>query len=57
VSDLSADADPGREADPDRIETPQEFGRELTLVRHRADLTVRQVAKAAGLPVSTAPCS
>jgi WD40 repeat protein/transcriptional regulator with XRE-family HTH domain len=54
VSDLSPDADPGREADPDRIETPQEFGRELTLVRHRADLTVRQVAKAAGLPVSTA---
>ena len=40
--------------DPERIATPQEFGRELTLLRHRAELTVRQVAKAAGLPASTA---
>jgi transcriptional regulator with XRE-family HTH domain len=54
VSDHSPDADAGREPDPERIVTPQEFGRELTLLRHRADLTVRQVAKAAGLPASTA---
>jgi WD40 repeat protein len=54
VSDLTPDAGPAREPDPDRIETPQEFGRELTLLRHRADLTVRQVARAAGLPASTA---
>ena len=54
MSDHSPDADAGREPDPERIVTPQEFGRELTLLRHRADLTVRQVAKAAGLPVSTA---
>ena len=40
--------------DPDRIATQQDFGRELTAVRTRAKLTVRQVARAAGLPVSTA---
>jgi transcriptional regulator with XRE-family HTH domain len=40
--------------DPDRIVTQQDFGRELTAVRTRAGLTVRQVARAAGLPVSTA---
>jgi transcriptional regulator with XRE-family HTH domain len=40
--------------DPDRIATQQDFGRELTAVRTRARLTVRQVARAAGLPVSTA---
>ncbi len=54
MSDQPPDAGAGREPDPDRIANPQEFGRELTLLRHRADLTVRQVAKAAGLPVSTA---
>jgi WD40 repeat protein len=53
VSDQSPEASEGREPDPDRIVTPQEFGRELTLLRHRANRTVRQVAKAAGLPVST----
>ena len=41
------------EADPDRIATQQDFGRELTAARTRAGLTVRQVAKAAGLPAST----
>ncbi len=41
-------------ADPDRIGTQQEFGRELTAVRKRAGLTVRQVARLAELPVSTA---
>jgi transcriptional regulator with XRE-family HTH domain len=40
--------------DPDRIATQQDFGRELTAIRTRAGLTVRQVARAAGLPVSTA---
>jgi WD40 repeat protein/transcriptional regulator with XRE-family HTH domain len=39
--------------DPDRIATQQDFGRELTAIRTRAGLTVRQVARAAGLPVST----
>jgi WD40 repeat protein/transcriptional regulator with XRE-family HTH domain len=42
------------EPDPDRIATQQEFGRELTAVRKRAGLTVRQVAQKAGLPASTA---
>ena len=40
--------------DPDRIETQQDFGRELTALRRNAGLTVRQVARAAELPVSTA---
>jgi len=40
--------------DPDRIATQQDFGRELTAVRMRAGLTVRQVARSAGLPISTA---
>ena len=39
--------------DPDRIATQQDFGRELTAVRTRAGLTIRQVARAAGLPAST----
>jgi WD40 repeat protein/transcriptional regulator with XRE-family HTH domain len=39
--------------DPDGIATQQDFGQELTEVRKRAGLTVRQVARAAGLPVST----
>ena len=54
VSDESPEAGQDRRPDPDRIVTPQEFGRELTLLRHQADLTVRQVARAAGLPASTA---
>jgi WD40 repeat protein/transcriptional regulator with XRE-family HTH domain len=40
--------------DPDRIATQQDFGRELTALRKTSGLTVRQVARAAGLPVSTA---
>ena len=40
--------------DPDHIATQQDFGRELTAVRVRGKLTVRQVAREAGLPVSTA---
>ena len=39
--------------DPDRIATQQDIGRALTLLRNRAGLTVRQVARASGLPVST----
>ena len=39
--------------DPDRIATQQDFGRELTALRRNAGLTVRQVARAAGLPAST----
>jgi transcriptional regulator with XRE-family HTH domain len=54
VSDESPETGQGRRPDPDRIVTPQELGRELTLLRHQADLTVRQVARAAGLPASTA---
>jgi transcriptional regulator with XRE-family HTH domain len=44
----------GKDPDPERIWTRQDFGRELTLVKDRAGLTVRQVARAAGLPPSTA---
>ncbi|HEY1616600.1 MAG TPA: helix-turn-helix domain-containing protein [Streptosporangiaceae bacterium] len=40
--------------DPAQITTQVEFGRALTAVRVRAGLTVRQVARAAGLPASTA---
>ena len=40
--------------DPDRIATQQDFGRALTAIRTRAGPTVRQVARAAELPVSTA---
>jgi WD40 repeat protein len=40
--------------DPGRIATPLDFGRELTLARQRAGLTVREVARAVGIPASTA---
>jgi WD40 repeat protein/transcriptional regulator with XRE-family HTH domain len=39
--------------DPGRIASQQDFGRELTLARRRAGLTVRQVARVSGIPVST----
>jgi WD40 repeat protein/transcriptional regulator with XRE-family HTH domain len=39
--------------DPARIATQQDFGRELTAARTLAGLTVRQVARATGLPIST----
>jgi transcriptional regulator with XRE-family HTH domain len=45
---------PGDDPDPGRVATQQDFGRELTLARQRAGLTVREVARAAGLPPSTA---
>jgi WD40 repeat protein len=44
----------GRHPDPARIASPQDAGRELTLARMRAGLTVREVAKRAAIPVSTA---
>ena len=43
----------GRYPDPARIASPQDAGRELTLARMRAGLTVREVAKRARIPVST----
>jgi hypothetical protein len=39
--------------DPGRASTQQEFSHELTLARRQAGLTVRQVAKASEIPVST----
>lgn len=48
----SVETEPGA-ADPERIATQQDFGRELTAVRSLAGLTVRQVARAARLPIST----
>lgn len=41
------------EPDPHRIATPQDFGRELTAAKNRANLTIRQIARASGVPVST----
>ena len=46
--------DEGADPDPQNIATQQDFGRELSLARQRAGLTVRDVARAAGLPASTA---
>ena len=39
--------------DPGRITSQQDFGRELTLARRQAGLTIRDVARASGIPVST----
>ena len=39
--------------DPGRITSQQDFGHELTLARQQAGLTIRDVAKASGIPVST----
>jgi WD40 repeat protein/transcriptional regulator with XRE-family HTH domain len=52
VADESA-TDPQR-ADPVRVATQQDLGRELSLLRLAAGLTVRQVARRAALPASTA---
>src|SRR6202046_4114897 len=43
-----------KDPDPDLIATQRDFGRELTVARRRAGLTIREVARATGLPVSTA---
>ena len=40
--------------DPERIATQADFGRELTALRERAGLKIREVSKAARIPVSTA---
>jgi WD40 repeat protein len=45
--------DDGAEPSPARVATQRDFGRELTLARLRAGLTVREVARAVGLPAST----
>src|SRR5450755_2777136 len=48
-------ADPGdEEPEPRRIASQPDFGRELTLARQRAGLTVREVGRAVGIPASTA---
>ena len=39
--------------DPGRINSQQDFGRELTLAWQQAGLTIRDVAKTSGIPVST----
>src|SRR5215471_3284610 len=39
--------------DPGRIATQADFGDELTVLRQRAGLRIRDVAKASGVPVST----
>jgi tetratricopeptide (TPR) repeat protein len=39
--------------DPQRIVTRQDFGRELTLAKERAALSVRQIAARTGIPAST----
>ncbi len=49
----AGDPDPGR-PDPRRIAAQPDFGRELTLARQRAGRTVREVARAVGIPASTA---
>ncbi|WP_433177557.1 helix-turn-helix domain-containing protein [Actinoallomurus sp. CA-150999] len=44
---------PGRQPDPAGIATRQDFARELNLAKELAGLTVRDLAKAAGVPGST----
>ncbi|MGD0066713.1 MAG: helix-turn-helix domain-containing protein [Streptosporangiaceae bacterium] len=48
--------DPGADdgvANPDRISTRRDFARELSLIKECASLTVRDVARALGIPAST----
>lgn len=40
--------------DPGRVATAADLGRELSLAKERAGLTVREAAKVAGIPISTA---
>ena len=54
TGEQAAAASPGAAADPDRIATQQDFGRELTRARQQAGRTVREVAREAGIPPSTA---
>ncbi len=51
ADDTSPQAGP---PDPGRIANQEDFGRELSLLRHQAGKTIRQVAAAAGIPPSTA---
>src|ERR1035441_7342090 len=51
---IDGPADQDEQPDPRRAATQQDFGRELTRARQRAGLSVREVAKAAGIPTSTA---
>jgi transcriptional regulator with XRE-family HTH domain len=54
-ADTAQPAEPhGDAADPASIATQPDFGRELTRARQRAGLTVREVARAANIPASTA---
>ena len=56
VDPRDEDREPGRDTeqpDPRRIASQPDFGRELTLARQRAGLTVREVARAVGIPAST----
>ncbi|MCU7725388.1 hypothetical protein ODJ79_16805 [Actinoplanes sp. KI2] len=48
VPGSSAAAPPAPEAEPERIVTRDDFGRELSLLRHGAGLSVRQVAARTG---------
>ena len=50
----AAPEDDPRQPDPRRIASQPDFGRELTLARQRAGLTVREVARTVGIPASTA---
>jgi WD40 repeat protein len=51
---MPVDQEEAPAADPGRITTQQEFGQQLTRARQHAGRTVRDVAKAAGIPASTA---
>jgi len=53
LSDVSPVHRDVRQPDPTRIATRRDFGRELSLARERAGLTVRAVAKATGMEPST----
>ncbi|MER5458262.1 helix-turn-helix domain-containing protein [Micromonospora sp. NPDC002389] len=50
---VPSDHDSCDSSDPTRISTRKDFAGELTSLRKRANLTIRKVAKAAGLPAST----
>jgi transcriptional regulator with XRE-family HTH domain len=52
--DTASPESDGAPPDPGSVTSPADFGRELTRAREIAGLTVREVARAAGLPVSTA---
>ncbi len=43
----------GERADPERIESKEDLGRELSLLRSQSGLTVRELAKRLGTPVAT----